>query len=112
MTFLAEKSSIKEKYLNSDISSIHFPHLFLLFQNSSTDFDILQNFKRTPKLKSIPIIVISEISDETFVKLCYSHGANALVPAPENEEDMPELIQLIYDFWGDFTYLPHLDKSQ
>ena len=69
-TSLNQKDSIFQRYFNDNNVVRRSPHMFILFQDSNEDFEVLEKFKATPVLRRVPIIVLSQHNDNEFVTTC------------------------------------------
>ncbi len=84
------------------------PDLILLDLNlPSTDgYEVLQELKDTPDLKTIPVVVLtSSESDEDRLK-SYSLSANCFVSKPLNASAFVKVVQQIENFWLNVVALP------
>jgi two-component system, chemotaxis family, response regulator Rcp1 len=61
--------------------------------------EVLREIKSHPKLKRIPVIVLSTSSAETDIVDCYDHHANCFIKKPIQLENFSETIKLIELFW-------------
>lgn len=84
------------------------PDLILLDLNlPSTDgYEVLQELKNAPDLKTIPVVVLtSSESDEDRLK-SYSLSANCFVSKPLNASAFVKVVQQIENFWLNVVALP------
>ena len=97
----------------SDAESSPRPELILLDLNlPGTDGrDVLEELKNDPKLKTIPVIVLTTSSDEKDINKCYQAGANSYINKPVDLEGFFAAIQRLKDFWFEVALLPQQELS-
>jgi len=93
-------------YLNSNDNLI--PDLILLdLKMPKVDgIQVLKYVKGKKSLMSIPIIVLSNSSDEDDVDNSYLNGANSYVTKPTDYKDLVETIFKLEKFWMETAMLP------
>lgn len=67
----------------------------------------LREIKTAPKLKHIPVIVLTTSRDESDILLCYGSGANSFISKPDCFEDWVEVTSLIESYWSKAA-IPHI----
>jgi chemotaxis family two-component system response regulator Rcp1 len=84
------------------------PDLVLLDLNlpRKSGLEVLEEVRADPRLKTIPVIVLTSSSAERDVLACYERGANAFVVKPQGLDDFMHLIGLIRTFWLATARLP------
>ncbi len=84
------------------------PDLILLDLNlPGTDGrEVLEEIKKDPKLKTIPVIVLTTSSDDKDIEKCYQAGANSYITKPVDLHGFFEAIQRLKDFWFEVAILP------
>ncbi len=84
------------------------PDLILLDLNlPGTDGrEVLEEIKKDPKLKTIPVIVLTTSSDDKDIEKCYQAGANSYIHKPVDLQGFFEAIQRLKDFWFEVAILP------
>ena len=95
-------------YQRSEFAERPRPDLVLLDLNlpATTGQDILDEVRSEPRLKRIPIIVLtSSQSDDDLIK-AYEKCANACLRKPVDPEEFADLIQTFTDFWITTAALP------
>jgi len=92
----------------SDAESSPRPELILLDLNlPGTDGrDVLEELKKDPKLKTIPVIVLTTSSDKRDIEKCYQVGANSYINKPVDLRGFFTAIQRLKDFWFEVALLP------
>lgn len=93
------------------IANWQLPGVILLDLNlPGTDGrEVLKELKEHPKLKRIPVIVLTTSTDERDIEACYSAGANTYMNKRIDVTSFMEAIQRMSDFWLEIAILP---KSQ
>ena len=87
------------------------PNLILLDLNlPGTDGrEVLAEVKKSEKLRSIPVIVLTTSTDARDIEGCYQMGANSYVKKPVDLEGFMLSIQRLKDFWFEVVILPRLE---
>ncbi len=67
---------------------------------------LLQEIKEDPKLKSIPVIVLSTSQAEEDIRQCYQLQANCYISKPVDLEDFIAVLKTIESFWFHTVRLP------
>jgi CheY-like chemotaxis protein len=68
--------------------------------------EVLQAIKTNPKLKLIPVVMLTSSREEPDLKKCYELGVNAYVVKPVNFRDFFEAAQQLGIFWAVINELP------
>ena len=68
--------------------------------------EILMEIKEDPKLKCIPIIVLTTSNSELDIKSTYAHYANAYITKPIDLNKFIEVIKSIEEYWLRTVELP------
>jgi len=86
-----------------------FPDLILLDLNLSgcQGFDLLSHIKTDPKLRRIPVIVLSSSSRQEDILKSYDLHANCYLRKPVDLEPFVDLIKSIENFWSRIAKLPY-----
>jgi two-component system, chemotaxis family, response regulator Rcp1 len=84
------------------------PDLVLLDLNlpKKTGLEVLQAIKSDPKLKAIPVIILTSSKAEQDILKCYQHYASCFVTKPFDFEEFASAIKKIENFWLDLVQLP------
>jgi two-component system response regulator len=67
---------------------------------------VLESTKQNPKLKKIPIIILTTSSDERDVQQCYELGASTYIQKPVSFDGLINAVQHLKDYWFGIAILP------
>lgn len=86
------------------------PHIILLDLNLPrlNGKEILQYLKYHPRLKVMPIIVLTTSEAESDVWESYARYANAYIVKPADLDAFFQVIQMTLNYWCRIVTLPHL----
>lgn len=89
------------------------PDLILLDLNlPGTDGrDVLEEIKKDPELRTIPVIVLTTSSDDKDINKCYQAGANSYIQKPVDLQGFFTAIQRLKNFWFEVVLLPKQEHS-
>jgi CheY-like chemotaxis protein len=65
-----------------------------------TGLQVLQTIKSDPKLKTIPVVILTSSREDSDLKECYAIGANAFVVKPVDFGEFMEAIKSLGEFWA------------
>ena len=84
------------------------PDLILLDLNlpCRTGQEVLEEIKRDPHFRRIPVVVLTSSEAEKDVQRCYDLGANSYVVKPHDLDRFAEAIRSIEEFWLANATLP------
>lgn len=68
--------------------------------------EVLRRLKNAPRLKKIPIIVLTTSDDERDVEDCYELGANSYIQKPVDLDKFLLAIRQLTDYWLGIAILP------
>jgi CheY-like chemotaxis protein len=68
--------------------------------------DVLTEVKSDPRLKSIPVIVLTTSSDSRDIDKCYDAGANSYIRKPVDLDGFVRAIQHLKEYWFEIVILP------
>ncbi|MFA5328730.1 MAG: response regulator [Prolixibacteraceae bacterium] len=68
--------------------------------------EVLQEVKKNPNLKSIPVVMLTSSREEPDLKKCYELGVNAYIVKPVNFKDFFETVNYLGIFWAVLNELP------
>jgi CheY-like chemotaxis protein len=74
--------------------------------------EVLQELKKDPILKCIPIIVLSTSSDERDIQDCYRLGANSYIAKPLNFEGFLHAMTRLKDYWFEVVIIPRVPEAE
>ncbi len=88
------------------------PELIMLDLNlPGTDGrEVLEEIKKAPNLRRIPVIVLTTSSDSMDINKCYNSGANSYMVKPVDLPGFFESIQRLQEFWFEVALLPVEDR--
>jgi CheY-like chemotaxis protein len=69
-------------------------------------FEVLEFLKSDPRLKAIPVVVLSGSSSKEDVSRCYDSGANSYICKPIDIEELFEMARTIVTYWFEQVQLP------
>ncbi len=84
------------------------PDLILLDLNlpGKDGREVLAEIKEDPKLKTIPVVVLTTSSAEQDVNASYNHYANCYLTKPVGYENFLDIIRRLESFWLTVVRLP------
>ena len=86
------------------------PHVIFLDLNMprKNGFECLKEIRETPKLKNIPVVILSTSAQRDAVETTFALGANCYVCKPTSHELLKKTIQkvLALELWQDNQQLP------
>lgn len=68
--------------------------------------EVLRRFKEHPKLKLVPIVVLTSSSEDKDITTAYEHGANSYIIKPVNFDKFVSVAAEIELYWLATTVLP------
>lgn len=88
--------------------SAKMPHFVLLDLNlpRKSGFEVLGEIKGDPKLKIIPVIVLTSSESPEDVLNSYALGANSYLRKPDSLNNIRDLVHALEHFWLRFAVLP------
>jgi len=86
-----------------------FPELVLLdLKMPRMDgFEVLRWLRQQPILKRLPVIVLTNSSQDADAEMAYDAGANSYLVKPTRFEDLVKTMQLVGDFWLSGPMIPN-----
>lgn len=84
------------------------PDLVLLDINmpKKDGFEVLKEVKSDPKLRHIPIVMLTTSDNPRDIEKTYLNYANAYVTKPVDVEKFIQIVQKLEEFWFDVVKLP------
>jgi CheY-like chemotaxis protein len=88
--------------------SWHVPELILLDLNLPrlTGREVLEYVRSTPKLRSVPVVVLTTSRRREDVQEVYAAGANTYIEKPQDFRRFVEVLRTIHRYWLDTALLP------
>jgi CheY-like chemotaxis protein len=68
--------------------------------------EALKEIKNHPKLKNIPVVILTTSKEEEDVELSYRLGANAYIRKPLSFNRLVEIVKSLKQFWFEVVELP------
>ena len=68
--------------------------------------EVLAQVKGDPRLRTIPVVVLTTSADERDVESCYRAGANSYIQKPVSLESFLRAIQVLKSYWFEIVLLP------
>lgn len=68
--------------------------------------EVLAKIKRDPKLRTIPVIVLTTSRDERDIRTCYDAGANSYIHKPVRLPEFMRAIERLKTYWFEVVILP------
>ncbi len=86
----------------------HTPDLVLLDLNmpDMTGHEVLLAIRRLPQSCQVPIVVLSNSSDQRDVKMAYQHGANSYLRKPVEFTEFVQMLTALKHYWFEISVLP------
>ena len=83
------------------------PGVILLAYNTSPEvgFGIIQQFRKHPAYRHIPVIVLTEELQPDLIRKYYLAGANTVIKKPSSVEQTNKKIKVFFDYWFDVAEL-------
>jgi CheY-like chemotaxis protein len=89
-------------------SQVPKPDLILLDLNlpKKNGKEVLEEIKRDPELKRIPVVILSTSSSPEDIRKTYELQANCYIIKPDDMFDLIHIAKMIEDFWLKIVRLP------
>jgi two-component system, chemotaxis family, response regulator Rcp1 len=68
--------------------------------------EVLVEFKGSPVLKSIPVVILTTSASETDIQGSYQHHENCYITKPVDLEGFLKVVRSIDSFWSSVVKLP------
>ncbi len=96
------------EYLHRDRSAGPRPDLILLDLSlpGRDGREVLEDIKRDPELRRIPVVILTTSAEESDIVRAYELGANAYVTKPIGLEGWQEVVSRIEGFWFSLVKIP------
>lgn len=90
------------------------PDLILLDLNMplKDGLEALKEVKSDPRLKALPIIILTTSTEECNIDECYISGANSYIIKPMTFEGLVQKLDLFHEYWDQAASLPTTDVPE
>lgn len=97
-----------QKETDSPLCAEHIPALILLDLNmpGKDGKKVLDEIRKEPSLKLIPVIIMTTSNDPKDVTECYAMGANSFIRKPVDLDDFYCAIESLVRYWFETVILP------
>jgi CheY-like chemotaxis protein len=87
------------------------PDLIILDLNlpKKNGFEVLEQIKTNPDLKSIPVVVLSTSDSEEHIYRSYNLNANCYITKPVEFTKFLDVVRVIESFWFEIAKLPSVN---
>lgn len=102
---------LKREGKYADVDTYPWPSLILLDLNMprKDGREALKELKADPKLKSIPVVILTTSQQEEDMAKGYDLGAASFITKPVNFDGLVELMKALGKYWIEFVELPQND---
>lgn len=99
---------LKRQGVYSDSVRSPRPHLILLDLNmpGKNGRDALLEIKSDPKLRAIPVVVLTTSRRQDDILFSYDTGANSYITKPVTYEELVEVVKTLTQYWLETVELP------
>ncbi|MDP5172849.1 MAG: response regulator [Bacteroidia bacterium] len=96
------EAALKAFTLMEEEPSSEFPDLILLDFNLPriNGLEVLKKLKKSPFLRSIPVVVFSTSSSRDDIDNCYKEYANCFITKPVDFDEFIHIIHTTVSFWS------------
>jgi CheY-like chemotaxis protein len=96
----------------ADLSNEPLPGLILLDLNmpKKDGREALKDIKADPKLRRIPVVILTTSKAEEDILRTYNFGANSFITKPVTFEGLVEVVRTLAQYWFEIVELP-LDEN-
>ena len=94
-------------------SNVPRPDLILLDLNlpKKDGREVLEEIKKSPTLKSIPVVILTTSASDADILRSYRLHANCYITKPVGLDGFLEVVKSIDSFWLSVVKLPHEPRS-
>ncbi|MDL0431972.1 response regulator [Marinobacter sp. TBZ242] len=98
----------KEPLLEDIESPCVYPDVILLDLNMplKDGREALREIKSSPRLRTIPTIVMTTSADEDDIRYCYQAGANSYIVKPSTYSELLDVVSSLTNYWATTVTLP------
>jgi len=95
-------------YLERDPVLFQAPIIILQDINMAvkSGFDLLKWIKEKPRLKSVPVIMLTASKSQGDIDRAYQLGASSYLIKPLRGEDLTSMVEVIERYWGRYNQTP------
>jgi chemotaxis family two-component system response regulator Rcp1 len=97
-------------YLRREQQYKDHPHPDIIFLDlhlpRKSGLEVLQEIKSNPRLKIVPVVVVSGSADPSEIRAAYELHANCYIRKPDDLHQFLHFIAACYEFWGAVVELP------
>ncbi|HXE58062.1 MAG TPA: response regulator [Gemmatimonadales bacterium] len=68
--------------------------------------EVLAEIKADPRLRDIPVVVITTSRAQEDVDRSYRLGVSSYITKPASYQELVEMLEVLSRYWGDFVRLP------
>jgi CheY-like chemotaxis protein len=99
---------LQRRRLYSELASAPHPNLILLdlYLPKINGIEALQIIKADPKLRRIPIVMLTSSKAEEDIRRSYELGASSYLTKPSTFELLVEAMNTLAEYWFDIVELP------
>ena len=92
---------LKKAETNSDNNEIFKIELVLLDLNlpKVEGMDILKFMKKSPRLRSVPVVILSTSSDKKTIAQAYENGADSFIVKPVSYDEFVRKLMDMEEYW-------------
>jgi len=96
-----EAIELLERALGGNLSDIPVPRLIFLDLKLPRvpGLDVLKWIRGNPRLKTVPVLVLTASKQDQDVEAAYNLGANSFFTKPANTDTLVEMMRVIKDYW-------------
>ena len=93
----------------NDASGVEVPKLILLDVDMPklSGTQTLERLQQYPGWSAIPVVMMSNRADDSFVSACYQRGACSFLLKPMDLEQMKQVMTLLCHYWLDLNQFPN-----
>jgi CheY-like chemotaxis protein len=101
LTFVSDSKDLQAYLDGVKKGSTPAPSLILLnyLAFPLNGLKILQDLKRDPALKHIPVVVLSGTVQKDLIRQCYQEGASSFIQKPSVSRDVDRKITNFFKYW-------------
>jgi two-component system response regulator len=92
----------------ANLAGVPLPDLVLLDLNMPRmdGREALEQIKSDPKLKHIPIVILTTSEDTKDINRSYAAGVNSFISKPDDYDQLIDIFKTLYQYWLKIASLP------